>query len=62
MEKVKYLGAHFNKNELAGAEVKQRIIQCRKIVESLNSFWWNKNVSNKNKQRVGRAMVELVLC
>lgn len=37
-------------------------IKIEKILESLNSMWWDKNISTEIKKHIGRALVETVLC
>lgn len=61
VDRFKYLGAYINKNGLGECEIRQRIYQSRKIIGCLNSLWWDRNISQKNKKRVGRVMVESVL-
>lgn len=50
VEKFKYLGYCIDKNDLGETKIKDRIKQGRKIVESLNSLWWDKNISKKTKK------------
>lgn len=43
-------------NGLGRQEIKQQIQNARKVVGTLNSFWWNKNISNKIKMRIRQTM------
>lgn len=62
MDEFKYLGARIDKNGIGGKEIKHRINESRKIIGCLNSLWWDKNIRRGNKKRIGRTLVESVLC
>lgn len=62
VEKFKYLGAIVDRNGIGGAEIKHRIQEGRKIIGCLNSLWWDRNISNHTKKRIGKTMVESTLC
>lgn len=61
MDQFKYRGAQINKDGLGTFEINNRIQQSRKIIGALNPLWWDKNISIKNKKRIGQTMVESVL-
>lgn len=48
-DKVKRLGEN---------EIKRNIHQSRKIVGSLNLFWWDKNIMNKTKKEYATANID----
>lgn len=62
VNEFKYLGAIIDNNGLGAREVKQRIQNARKVIGALNSIWWEKGITKKNKRRIGQVMVETVLC
>jgi len=43
-------------------EITNRIEQGRKVIEYLNSIWWNKSISRRVKRYVEKFMMESVLC
>lgn len=46
-EEIKYLGVKIGKQGLYETEVLERIKQGRKLIGSLNSILWDKNISKK---------------
>lgn len=62
VDEIKYLGALVDNKGIGQREVKHRITESRKIIGCLNSLWWDKNISRKNKKRIVKTLVESVLC
>jgi Reverse transcriptase (RNA-dependent DNA polymerase) len=62
VEKFKYLGATLNKNGLGRQEILTRVQNGKRVVGCLNSVWWDRHISRKTKKRLGRTLVESVMC
>ena len=61
VDKFKYLGTVIDKDGIGYQEICHRIQKARNVVGALNSIWWDKNINNTNKKRIGQSMVETVL-
>ena len=61
VDKFKYLGVMIDKDGIGKLEKQMRIQNARKVIGALNSIWWDKNISLKNKKYIGQTMVETVL-
>ncbi|XP_030757801.1 uncharacterized protein LOC115883584 [Sitophilus oryzae] len=48
IEQIKYLGVNINKRGLEQQEVKIRIQNAKRVIECLNSVWWDRQVSKRN--------------
>lgn len=62
VEQFKYLGVNINKRGLEQQEVKIRIQNAKRVIGCLNSVWWDRHISKRNKKRLGQSLVESVLC
>ncbi len=60
-EEIKYLGVKIGKQGLYETEVLERIKQGRKLIGSLNSVLWDKNISKKTKLMIYRVIIQSVL-
>lgn len=38
----------------------QKIQKDRKVMEAFNSLWWDTNIRESNKRRIGLPMIEFV--
>lgn len=62
VNKFKYLGTLTTKEGIGSPDIQLRIEQARRVLGSLNSIWWDKNISRNTKLRMGKTLVESVLC
>lgn len=62
VDKFKYLGATINNEGLGKEEIQTRIQKSKQVIGCLNSLWWDRNLSATTKKRLGRTLVESVLC
>ncbi|XP_030758926.1 uncharacterized protein LOC115884471 [Sitophilus oryzae] len=62
VEQFKYLGVNINKRGPEQQEVKIRIQNAKRVIGCLNSVWWDRHISKRNKKRLGQSLVESVLC
>lgn len=62
VSEFKYLGVTIDNNGIGKREINQRVQKARKVLGALNSVWWDKSITKKNKKRIGQVMVETVLC
>ena len=58
VDKFKYLGTLTTKEGIGSPDIQLRIEQARRILESLNSIWWDKNISRNTKVCMGKTLVE----
>jgi Reverse transcriptase (RNA-dependent DNA polymerase) len=47
VEEFKYLGAVVDKNGIDEREIKHRLQEAKKIIDCLNSLWWDRNIFKK---------------
>ena len=62
VDKFKYLGTLTTKEGIGSPYIQLRIEQARRVLGSLNSIWWDKNISKNTKLCMGKTLVESVLC
>ena len=62
VDKFKYLGATINNEGLGKEEIQTRIQKSKQVIGCLNSLWWDRKLSATTKKRLGRTLVESVLC
>lgn len=56
VDKFKYLGTIVDRNGISNQEIKYKIKKVRNVIGTLN-VWWDKNIKDRIKKRIGQKMV-----
>ena len=57
----RYLGTIFTKDGRDTKNIRHRVTQARKIIDSLNGVWWSKNITRNRKKMIYNNMVKSIL-
>lgn len=57
----KYLGSILTNDGNDTKNIRNKIVQSKRIIEALNGIWWSKNITKNRNNMNYKAMVESVL-